>query len=467
MSFSDLATVTDTTHFPQSTASGRRVAAWFVPIFWAAVSINGAVMIWLWLRDGGITQVHNASDLWTSAGRITGLLGAYLALLQVLLLARLPPLERQVGFDRLTVWHRRNGKLVIYLVVAHVVLITIGYAGGVHISAWHQFSTFLSTYSGMVTATVGTAMMIAIVVTSLVIVRRRLPYEAWYGVHLTLYAAIFLAYLHQIPNGNEFLTSTAQSDWWISLYVITLVLAINFRLLRPAWGALRHRLRVVEVRPETYDTVSIVIAGRRLDRLHGEAGQFMLWRFLAPKLWWQSHPFSLSAAPDGERLRITVKGVGGYTRELGRVKPGTRVIAEGPFGRFVASRRRHADVALIAGGIGVTPLRAMLEAFSGPPGAITFIHRVLSDDDCVLRGELEALAAERGAALHYLVGDHRDPDRATLLSAQNLRELVPHIARADVFVCGPPGMMKHTLKSLDAAGVPARQVHSERFALAA
>jgi len=450
-----------------STESRRPVARWFVPIFWAAVLINGAVLLWLWLRDGGITQVHNTADLWTSAGRVTGLLGAYLALLQVLLLARLPPLERQVGFDRLTVWHRRNGKLVIYLVVAHVVLITVGYAGQVHISVWKQFSTFLSSYSGMITATVGTAMMLAIVLSSLVIVRRRLPYEAWYSVHLALYAAIFLAYLHQIPNGNEFLSSTSQSDWWIALYVLTLALVIVFRVLRPILAAFRHRFRVVEVRRETHDTMSLVIEGRQLERLHAEAGQFMLWCFLTRKLWWQSHPFSLSAAPNGHTLRITVKAVGGFTRELHALKPGTRVMAEGPFGRFVASRRRHEQVTLIAGGIGVTPLRAIFEQLSGPPGAITFIHRVLAEDDCVLRAELEQLAAERGARLHHLVGDHRDPGAADLLSAQNLRELVPQIASSDVFLCGPPEMMRRTRESLRDIGVPGRQVHTERFALAA
>ncbi len=443
-----------------------RPSAWFVPIFWGAVTVNGGILLWLWLRDGGVTQVHGASDLWTSAGRVTGLLGAYLALLQVLLLARLPPLERQVGFDRLTVWHRRNGKLVIYLVVAHVVLITIGYAGGVHISAWKQFSDFLSNYSGMITATVGTVMMIAIVFSSIVIVRRRLPYEAWYGMHLTLYAAIFLAYLHQIPNGNEFLSSTSQSDWWIALYVVTLALAIFYRVLRPLIGFLRHDLRVVGVKRETHDTVSILIGGRALDRLHQEAGQFMLWRFLTPKLWWQSHPFSLSAAPNGRQLRITVKAVGAFTRELATLRPGTRVVTEGPFGRFVASRRRRDRVTLIAGGIGVTPLRAILEELSGPPGMITFIHRVVHEGDCALRAELETLAAERGAALHHLIGDHRDPSAAGLLSPQNLMELVPDISSSDVFLCGPPRMMDHTNESLKAAGVPRRQVHSERFALA-
>ena len=461
-----MATHTQTVQTPRIAHSRRIGARVFVPIVWAAVALNGGVLVWLWLHDGGITQVHSAADLWTSAGRITGLLGAYLALLQVLLLARLPPLERQIGFDRLTVWHRRNGKLMLCLVLAHVVLITIGYAGNDRISVVKQYTSFLSTYPGMITATIGTALMIAIVISSLVIVRRRLPYESWYGLHVTAYAAIYLAYLHQIPSGNEFISSKVQSDWWIALYVATLVLLLGYRVVRPLSLARRHRLRVASVRREAPDTVSIRIEGRKLDRLGAQGGQFMLWRFLTGRRWWQSHPFSLSTAPDGRSLRITVKGVGRYSRELASLKPGTRVLTEGPFGKFVASARRHERVTLIAGGIGITPARAILEDLPAAPGRIALIHRVLRAEDCVLRDELELLARERGAQLHYVIGDHRDPANAQLLSPARLRELVPAIADGDVFVCGPPQMMDLILTNLKAAGVSATQIHSERFALA-
>jgi predicted ferric reductase len=131
------------------------------------------------------------------------LLSAYLALIQVLLLARLPFLERISGFDRLTVWHRVKGKLTLGLVLAHVVFITIGYAALDRISVPREVSSLLSNYPGMIAATIGTGLMIVVVITSLVIVRRRLRYEAWYAVHFTAYAAIALAWFHQVPTGNE------------------------------------------------------------------------------------------------------------------------------------------------------------------------------------------------------------------------------------------------------------------------
>ena len=92
---------------------------------WTVVLGNAAAIVWLWIHGGNLT-VHTTGDLLTSLARLTGLLSAYLALLQVLLLARLPWLERLVGLDRLSVWHRWNGHACIDLVIAHVVFTVWG-----------------------------------------------------------------------------------------------------------------------------------------------------------------------------------------------------------------------------------------------------------------------------------------------------------------------------------------------------
>jgi ferredoxin-NADP reductase len=161
---------------------------------------------------------------------------------------------------------------------------------------------------------------------------------------------------------------------------------------------------------------------------------------------------------------LTVKAVGGYTRALAAVRPGARVLIDGPLGRFTADRRHSDRVALIAGGIGVTPLRAILEEL--PPGDIVFVHRVAREADAVLRREIDRLADARGARVVRLVGDHRDPNGERLLSAAHLADLIPDLSGRDVFVCGPPLMMSRTIESLRALGVPRTQIHSERFALA-
>jgi predicted ferric reductase len=225
---------------PRSAATGvsRRVAAG--SLIWAVLLGNAAVIVWLWIHGGNLTT-RSSGDVLTSVARITGLLAAYLALVQVVLLARLPVLERLVGFDRLSVWHRWNGHACVDLVIAHVVFSVWGYALLDKISLPKEISTMLGggIYPGMITATIGTAPLLAVVATSIVIVRRRLPYEWWYAVHLLAYAGIALGWFHQIPTGNELVLSTVASDYWRGLYVATIAVLVVFRVLlrrRPRFG---------------------------------------------------------------------------------------------------------------------------------------------------------------------------------------------------------------------------------------
>ena len=401
----------------------------------ALALINGVVVVALWTPS----DIHDTASLLTGLGRVTGLLGAYLALVQLLLLARIPGLD----LERLARVHRWNGFACLWLLVAHAVLVTAGYTLGDRISLWDEVSRLISGYPGVLTATAGLVALIGVTVTSVVIVRRRLRYETWYFVHLYAYLGVALAFSHQLATGSSFVGRPGARAYWIALYVVTVGALVAFRIALPLWRSARHRLRVVRVVDEGPGVVSVEVGGVGLDRLGARAGQFFIWRFLSRRHWWEAHPFSLSAAPDGRRLRITVKGLGDHTRSLHDVEPGTRVIVEGPFGGFRPARR---GVALIAGGIGITPVRALLEDL---PGDVVVVYGAAREEDVILRSELDELAS-----VHYVVGGEG-------LSPERLLELVPDLAERDVFVCGPPAMTE----AVRAAGVPRRQVFVERFAL--
>ncbi len=432
-------------------------------LVWAILLANGGVIVLLWVHGGNLTD-RTTGDLLTSVARITGLLSAYLALIQVILLARLPALERLVGFDRLSVWHRWNGHVTIDLVIAHVFFSVWGYSLLDKLSIGKELSTMLGggIYPGMITATIGTALLIGVVATSLVIVRRRLRYEWWYAVHLLAYAGIALGWFHQIPTGNELVLNRVAADYWRALYAATLALLVGFRLIAPVLQAFRYRLRVAAVVEEGPGVVSLWIAGRRLERLRVRSGQFFLWRFLTRGRWLMAHPFSLSAAADGRSLRITVKALGDHSARLAEIPVGTRVLAEGPFGVFTDATRRREKTLLLAGGIGITPVRALMQETRGD---VVVVYRALSEEDLVFRSELDELACARGIELHYVVGDHAAPGGERLLSPLHLRELVPDIADREVYVCGPPAMTDVAGRHVRAAGVPRRYIHTERFAL--
>jgi predicted ferric reductase len=426
--------------------------------------VNAAIVVGLWLSSGGLHDTGDLASLLTSLGRVCGLVGAYLVLVELLLMARLPALEPLAGFDRLTAWHRVNGRACLTFLLAHATLITAGYAVGDRISLPAEVGRLLTGYPGVITATAALGLLIAVVVSSIVIVRRRLRYETWYFVHLYAYLAVALAFSHQLATGTDFIGRPAARDYWYALYAVTLGTLVVFRIVAPLARSAWHRLRVVGVVEEAPGVISVEIGGVRLDRLKARAGQFFTWRFLTRDRWWEAHPFSLSALPDGRRLRITVKGLGDYSARLREIPPGTRVIAEGPFGAFTAAARRRPRVALIAGGVGITPIRALLEDMPGEPGDIAVVYRALQPQDVILRDELDELARRRGATVHYVLGDHRAGDAQELLSPGHLRRLVPDIAERDVYVCGPPAMTEAISSSLHRSGVPRRHIFTERFA---
>ncbi|MEU0878447.1 ferredoxin reductase family protein [Lentzea sp. NPDC005914] len=408
-----------------------------------------------------VTSLYIAAGPSTNAvlslGRLTGLYGAPLMAFQLVLIARIPWLDRRLGMDRLTSLHRWNGFTVLWLLVAHTALITVGVAD--RMGPW----TLTFGVTGVLRAVVALALITAVGIASARWARRKLAYETWHFLHLYLYVAIVLAFSHQIAVGQSFTASGARLYWW-TLWGTALAAVAIGRLLIPLWRNGKHQLRVEAVVPESEDVVSVYVTGRKLDELPARAGQFFLWRFLAPGRWWQANPFSLSAAPNGFFLRLTAKALGDGSAALKHLKPGTRVFAEGPYGAFTALQQQLPNVLLIAGGVGVTPIRALLEELRGD---IVVLYRVNRLEDAVLINELLDVAYRRGAEVRLLCGP---PDAVNangpLLGPRNLDALVPDARDRDVFLCGPPPMVRAVLRTLRDLEVPQHQVHTERFSLA-
>jgi ferredoxin-NADP reductase/DMSO/TMAO reductase YedYZ heme-binding membrane subunit len=377
----------------------------------------------------------------------------------VVLVARLPPLERAIGQDRLVRWHRRLGPWPLYLIAAHGTLITLGYAQAAHDGVLHQFGQLLWTYPGILAATAGFGLLIAAGVSSYRRARRRMAYETWWSVHLYTYLALFLAFSHQIHTGASFVGHPLATAWWTALWLGTLALVLACRVALPLYRSLRHGITVDRVQREGPDTYSVTLTGRALDRLPAAGGQFLQWRFLRPGLWWQAHPYSLSAAPQPDRLRITVKDLGDHSRDLARLAPGTRVAIEGPYGAFTADHRAGDRVLLVGAGAGITPVRALLGDLPRRAG-VTVILRASGPDELVHRDEVAELVRRRGGRLHELVG----PREQVRLDAAALKLLVPRLAEHDVYVCGPEGFTHAVTQAVREAGVPPTRVHHESFA---
>ncbi|ALG14719.1 ferredoxin reductase family protein [Kibdelosporangium phytohabitans] len=406
-----------------------------------------------------------SADPLISIGRLSGMFGALLMAFQLVLVARLPWLDRRLGMDRLTGLHRWTGFGVLWLLVGHLVFIVSGYADLSGSGPVGELVTLAGTTEGVLRAIVAFVLIMTVGAVSARVARRKLAYETWHFIHLYTYLAVILAFSHQILSGSSFVDSPFARAYWWALWGGALGAVLLGRVILPLWRNSRHRLRVAAVVPESDQVVSVYITGRDLGRLPAKAGQFFIWRFMTKGRWWAANPFSLSAAPDGKSLRLTAKALGDGSASLRHVKPGTRVFAEGPYGAFTAMHRTKQNALLVAGGVGVTPIRALLEEIRGH---VVVLYRVNNQDDAVLLRELLELARARGAVLHLLPGPvtARDADGNQLLSPGNLAGLVGDIADRDVFVCGPPPMTAAVMRSLRDLGVPREQIHAERFSLA-
>jgi predicted ferric reductase len=396
-------------------------------------------------------------------GKWLGLHLALVMVLQLVLVARLPWLDRRIGMDRLTSWHRWTGFTLFWLVLLHPTFILLGYASEYSSTPLIQF-TNLTSQVPVVLGMLAAGIVLVAAGLSVRAARRRLSYEAWHAVHLLLYVAVVFALIHQLVEVSTFTSTPLAEAYWWTLWVFALGSLVIGRVVVPLVRNARHQFRVAAVVPESDNVVSVYVTGKNLDKLPARAGQFMIWRFLGHGRWWEANPFSLSAAPDGRTLRLTAKAVGSASARLRTVPVGTRVFAEGPYGAFTALSRTKPATLLIAGGVGVTPIRALLEEATGPT---TVLYRAQRTEDAVLLGELRNLAQSRGAVLHLLTGrTGAGSPPYSPFAPENLAALVPDITDRDVYVCGPGAMTDAVLRSLRTLKVPAAQVHSERFSLA-
>lgn len=414
----------------------------------AALSLLIVTALWTVGRDdapGGLAA-------W---GRLAALWSADLLLIQVLLMARIPWVERAYGQDTLARWHRWTGFASFQLLLAHVGLAVTAYG-------------MRASDPGMLWAYVALGALILVVATSVRRVRRRMRYESWHLLHLYAYLGVGLALPHMLLIGSDFRSPVAHAYWW-GLYAVAAGSIVVFRLGLPAWRTLRHRLVVDHVDPEAPGLVSVYLRGRRLDRLPARAGQFFVWRFLEGGSRLRGHPFSLSGPPRSDSLRITVKVVGDGTARVAALRPGTRVLIEGPYGRMTAATYAGGPVTMLACGTGVTPLLALLWDLPYGHGQATLVYRTRHPHEVAFLKELEWLAEHRGVRLVPLVGPRAEAgswlpaEYADYDDAEALRSLAPDLAGHDVYVCGPDAWAASVFRAARAVGVPPARLHRERF----
>lgn len=434
----------------------------------------------LWASSDGWDQLRSGATTLLSLAQLAGLMAGAVLLVQVVLIARIPLLERTYGQAGLVRLHRWVGVTFVTAMVVHVVLITMVHTDGDLITVLRDFTAYVAAVPVMTAAATSAALMLVVALSSRRKLRRWLGYARWHRLHTTSYLALGLAVPHTLVYG-----SAVRQAWARALCLLAVAtayaLVLTFRVAMPLVHTRRVRPVVDRTQESAGEATSIYLRGQRADlaTLAPQAGQFVNIRFLRPGQSWRAHPYSLSAAPQPNEWRLTVRDPHRHHLEI---EPGTPVVLEGPYGRLTHTARAKRKVALIASGIGVTPLLALLETL--PPEADpVFLYRVHNRKDAVLGAELQRIVTARAAAegrtrpsstaLRWLEGPRgqRLDGSPSWLPKQWQREgdvvglgnLVPLLLEREVYVCGPPQWMDAVERAALRADLPKAQLHLERF----
>ncbi|HTK60628.1 MAG TPA: ferric reductase-like transmembrane domain-containing protein, partial [Candidatus Baltobacteraceae bacterium] len=405
-----------------------------------AANILAAIMFW-WRGSSLLLQDRSLDGSLIAFGRLMGLCLQMTLLVQLILISRLPLIEKPFGFDKLNRAHRIVGYTLLGSVLLHPTLLITGYAMASKVSLWAQVVEFWTTWPYVWMAEIGLGILLTIGVISLPWIRRLLKYGTWHGLHLMMYVAVGLIHWHQF--NSEDLSAGAGNVWWRALNYSVYAILVGYRFGRPIYLDWVHRFRIERVVPETADVTSVYITGRAMERFTFDPGQYIHVSFMKKGLR-EPHPFSLSKAPDGKNIRLSIKNSGDFTSRIRELAtPGTRLILEGPFGRFTERAAVKAKFLFVAGGIGITPIRSMVERLAARNADAVLLYGNRSSKDVVFRQELQGL----GVRVHEVLSEGSEPGfEHGFIDEEKVRRLVPDYLERDVYMCGPPVMTQKLIE---------------------
>ncbi len=432
-------------------------------IIFGVLGLNFFLTFMLWRQGSfGLLASGNTGDSLIAFGRLGGLLSQLFIVLELILVGRITFIEQEFGHIQMNRIHRWVGYSLLGFFVLHPILLIMGYSALSNSSFVAQFMEFLLHWNDVFLAFIGLILFLGLTVFSIAIIRRKVRYETWYVAHLGMYVAIFLTLGHQTEVG-DFMGNQAWMLYWDVLNIGALSLLFIYRFGRPALAFYKHRFIIQKVVREGGGVTSLYITGKNLDRFSFKPGQFANLLILSRKHFF-AHPFSFSAAPNGEYLRFSIKDCGDFTCKVCLCEPGTSVIIDGPLGVFTEQKSETDKYLLIAGGIGITPIRALAEALSREGKDVVLMYAAHTRDDLIFHKELEAFSCKRS----YVLKDVEQENQLSgyeygRIDLERIRKTAPDFAQRDAYICGPAPMILSLESQLRGVGVPNTQLHSEMF----
>lgn len=397
------------------------------------------------------------------AGIAMGFLAMALMSAQFATTGRFHRVARQIGQGTMMKFHRAAGIVALALVLLHPILLIL---------AEPTYLEFLDPRVNLPrAAALITVTLAALGLVLLPLARKRigLSYEWWRLSHGALAGLVIFIGIAHINMVAYYTGSTGKRALWIAVAGAAVGLLVQTRLVRP-WRMRRRPWRVAEVRAEHEHVWTVVLEAEGHAGLPFKTGQHVWLTLGDTPFSLQQHPFTIASADSRpDRLELTIKELGDFTRTIGATRSGQRAYLEGPYG---ASWFHEADTApfiFIAGGIGITPFASALRSMRSRGWTRDFVllHGSHSLAKATFHEELTRLASELGG--RYVPVIESPPEgwkgERGYITAEVLRRHLDadQLARGRFVLCGPPAMLSAVRRELRTTGVPGRRIHLEQF----
>src|ERR687898_1405098 len=442
-------------------AARRAVQATFRVLVYLAVIIAPLVLAWSGMEPGRGFLINFSVAL--------GFVGLSLMGLQFVVAARFQSVAAPFGIDVLLQYHRQIAYTSLLFILAHPLLLFVADTGYL---ALLDLTTAPLRAKMAVTSTVGLLVMVALSVWRK---KLRLGYELWQLTHGVLAFVVIAAALTHVLLVGYYVNEPLEIALWLWMATVFVGLILWVRVVRPL--ELRSKAwRIEAVIPERGNICTIVLKpsrlhARRFDRFHFEPGQFAWITVDKSPFAITRHPFSISSSAEKtERLALSIKAAGDFTKKISYLKPGATAYLDGPHGAFTIDRHDGPGFVFIGAGVGITPLMSMLRTMADRndprPCYLFFGNREW--EGVAFREEIEDLKSRLNLKVMHVLSrppEGWEGDEGRIHAAVLARHLPERYQRLQYFIRGSDSMMDATEDALVHLGVPKRRIHSERFGM--
>lgn len=415
-------------------------------------------------------------NFFANIGRLMGIIGFVLYAINLLLSARMRWLEDYFGgLNRVYIAHHITGGIALAVLVFHPLFLAIRYievgllnsltpAAKQLLFKGIDFSDSFPSVQESISFNAGIIAFWGMVVLLVLTFFVNLPYRIWLFTHRFLGVAFLFAGVHVL-----FISSDVKNNMWLfgymAVWLFVGLAAFTYRTLLGNIFVRRSPYKVERVDVVAGNTIAVEMTP--IERpIDFRPGQFVFVRFLwttKDGIIKEAHPFSIASAPAEKTLRLYMKALGDYTTSLKRLQPGTIAEIEGAFGRFSYTQFGDTPQVWIAGGIGVTPFLSMARSFGQNSPQVDMFYSVVKKEELLDQQALSEFLPQHYQQFKYFT--YVAEEQPGFLTAQYIQDKIGPLKGKEIFICGPPPMMKSMRAQLRALGIPNRKIHTEEFSM--